>query len=140
MAKFKAVRTSHAQTAGDVNHVYKLVTDDIIKCAVLPAIHSVVLQPHAQIARRTIAEHVIKGGWKLRWTGQRFQADAARETAVDGVAARLAPLGPVQAGMIDGGEALGMRVTLPYVILGPVEHETVEALINKWALPAVAPA
>ncbi|MGW1595412.1 hypothetical protein [Streptomyces sp. NPDC002343] len=145
VAEFKAVRTSHAQTTGDVNGVFKLVTDDIIKCVsaggvILPAIHSVVLLPHAEIVRRTVAEHVIKGGWKLMWTGQRFQADAARKRAVDGVAARLAPLGPVRTGMIDGGEALGMRVTLPYVILGPVECETVDALANKWDLPAVAPA
>ncbi|MGW0543313.1 hypothetical protein ACWD0D_23765 [Streptomyces griseoincarnatus] len=144
MAEFKAVRTSHAQTIGEVNSVYKQVTKDIIKCVsagglVLNAIHSVVLLPHAQIARSMVAEHVIKGGWKLMLTGQRFQADAARSRAVYGVVDRLAPLGPVRTGMIDGGEALGMHVTLPYVILGPVAFDTVDALINNWDLPAVTP-
>ncbi|MFE4922639.1 hypothetical protein [Streptomyces sp. NPDC056661] len=142
VAEFKAVRTSHAQTTSELTRVYKMVTDDIIKCVsvggmVLNAIHAVVLLPHAQIARRNVADHVIKVDFKLMWTGQLFQADAARENAVAGVAARLAPLGPVRTGMIDGGEALGMRVTLPYVILGPVAFDTVDALINKWELPAV---
>ncbi|MEU0407212.1 hypothetical protein ABZ307_05190 [Streptomyces griseorubiginosus] len=46
------------------------MTDGINKCvseggAVLPVIPSVVLLPQAQIARRTVAEHVIKGGCKL---------------------------------------------------------------------------
>ncbi|MFJ1971857.1 hypothetical protein ACIO93_24620 [Streptomyces sp. NPDC087903] len=144
VAEFKAIRTSHAQTPGELSRVYRLVTDDIIKCVsacgqLLHAIHAVVLLPHAQIARRTVAEHVIKDVFKVMWTGQRFQADTAREDAVAGVTARLAPLGPVRTGMIDGGEALGMRVTLPYVILGPVAFDTVEALTNNWVLPAVTP-
>ncbi|SFS73144.1 hypothetical protein [Streptomyces sp. ok210] len=144
VAEFKAVRTSHAQTTSELTRVYQLVTDDIIKCVsvdgvVLNAIHAVVLLPHAQIARRNVADHVIKDVFKLMWTGQLFQADAARENAVAGLAARLAPLGPVRTGMIDGGEALGMRVTLPYVILGPVAPETVDALTNNWQLPAVTP-
>ncbi|MGW7468613.1 hypothetical protein ACWGJT_29120 [Streptomyces xantholiticus] len=145
VAEFKAVRTSHAQTTGELTRVYKLVTGDIIKCVsagglVLRAIHAVVLLPHAQVARRTVAEHVIKDGLKLMWTGSPCQADAVRENAVAGVAARLARIGPVRTGMIDGGEALGMHVTLPYVILGPVAFETVDALTNKWELPAVTPA
>ncbi|MGW3847113.1 hypothetical protein [Streptomyces fagopyri] len=147
VAEFKAVRTSSAQTTGELNHVYKMVTNDITKCVtagglVLSAIHAVVLLPHAQIARRTrpgVAEHVIKDLFKVMVTGQFFQADATRENAVAGVAARLAPLGPVRTGMIDGGEALGMLVTLPYVVLGPVAFDTVDALANKWELPAVTP-
>ncbi|MER6613562.1 hypothetical protein [Streptomyces xantholiticus] len=144
MAEFKAVRTSHAQTPGELNRVYRLVTDDIIKCIsagglTLSAIHAVILLPHAQVVRQTVAEHVIKDLSKLMRTGSRFQADATRENAVAGVAARLAPLGPVRTGMIDGGEALGMRVTLPYVILGPVASDTIDALVNKWELPAVTP-
>ena len=144
VAEFKAVRTCHAQTSGELNSVYRQVTNDIIKCVsagglVLDAIHSVVLLPHAEITRRTVEEHVIKDARKLMWYGQLFQADAVRKKAVDGVAARLAPLGPVRTGMIDGGEALGLRVTLPYVILGPVSPDTVDALVNKWELPAVTP-
>ncbi|MGW2415449.1 hypothetical protein ACWCV5_25135 [Streptomyces tubercidicus] len=142
MAEFKAVRTSDAQTVGELNRVYQQVTGDIIKCrsavgSVLDAIHAVVLLPHAQVVRRTVADHVIKDVHKLERIGAPFQADAMRENAVAGVAARLAPLGPVHTGVIDGGEALGMRVTLPYVILGPVSFGTVDALVNKWDLPAV---
>ncbi|MEV4789288.1 hypothetical protein AB0K53_28250 [Streptomyces tuirus] len=143
VAEFKAVRTCSAQSTGDLTRIYKMVTADIIKCRsqygdVLSPIHSVVLLPHAQVMGR-VAEHVIKDVYKLLWTGQLFQADTMREKAVSGVAARLEPLGPVRTGMIDGGKALGMHVTLPYVILGPIMSDTVDALVNKWELPAVTP-
>lgn len=38
VAEFKAVRTSHAQTTGELTRVYKLVTDDIIKCVTVDGV------------------------------------------------------------------------------------------------------
>lgn len=64
LARWDTARASACREDG------ALVTDGINKCvseggAVLPVIPSVVLLPQAQIARRTVAEHVIKGGCKL---------------------------------------------------------------------------
>lgn len=142
VAEFKAVRTVDAQTEGELNKIYKLVQIDILKCVaaggmVLAAIHAVVLLPHVKIVNaRKAAEHVTKDFSKFVRISSR-ESDAARDEVASKVAERLEPLGLVRTGLIDGGTEYGMHVTMPYVILGPVAFDTVDALRNDWPLPRV---
>ncbi|MDX3538953.1 hypothetical protein PV721_32375 [Streptomyces sp. MB09-01] len=143
VVEFKSARTFKAQSASGLSTVYKQVTDDIAKCVtwiglMVEPIFAVVLLPHGEIVDDEMtADHVTKDYWEMWKAGQPVRSDAVREQAAAGVADRLAPLGPVRRGVIDGGVEFGTHVTVPYVILGPVSNDTMMALLNKWPLPAV---
>ncbi|MFE0106760.1 hypothetical protein [Streptomyces sp. NPDC059009] len=95
---------------------------------------AVVLLAHGDVVReRKIAAHVMKGSVEIRSNHRELrarlrEAGSVRDTAVEGIVERLDPLGPVCTGVIDGGVAFGVRVTVPYVILGPIPRETFETL------------
>ncbi|MDQ0945893.1 hypothetical protein [Streptomyces sp. V1I1] len=132
--EFKAVHSYEAHAQGHLNQIEKLVKVDVLKSmtwdSCVPGdVYAVVLLPHMNIVNeRKLADHVMKGSDKIRLNDLLRQAGRVSDTAVQGVALRLAPLGPVRDGALDGGTEYGVHVTVSFVILGPVPIETFETL------------
>lgn len=138
VVEFKAVYAYEAQTRGHLNRVEKQVTTDVFKSAtaygsVPNDVYAVVLLPSMTIKNeRSLARHVMKGTDKIRIDGFRLQVGNVPDSVVKGVADRLAPLGPVRDGVLEGGMEYGVHVTVPYVILGPIPLTTFETLPSPY--------
>ncbi|MGW7076921.1 hypothetical protein [Streptomyces sp. NPDC054866] len=138
VVEFKAVHSYAAYTKGHLNRIERLVRADVLKSVswegcILGDVYAVLLLPHVTVLHeRKLAAHVMKGHAEIDWRCWLQQVDGLRYPAIDGITARLAPLGPVREGLIDGGTEYGCHVTVPYLILGPVGVETFETL--EWPL------